>query len=139
MRDVHGESGGAWTSSHPLTGERIAAQPAIKPDEAAVLCPSPEARTAQVRATRAAIRVWIEQAAERQAAAEKVSQENQRDTQEAAGGELTCWRMAAPAIMPACPGAAELPRSDWRSATSQRVRELRSMIPGRSASRALQL
>lgn len=91
MRDVHGESGGAWTSSHPLTGERIAGQPPIKVDEAATLCPSPEVRAAQVAATGNAVRIWVEQAAERRAAMEKQAQERQRESdQETCRANRTC-------------------------------------------------
>jgi predicted Zn-dependent protease len=57
LRDVHGETGGGWFASHPVTSERISSQPAIG-TEVATQCPSAEIRAAQIAATQAALAKW---------------------------------------------------------------------------------
>ena len=66
MREAHGDTGGGWFSTHPVTSERITSLPVL---DRAELCASPDERQATIEAERAVLKRLKEAEVKQQAEA----------------------------------------------------------------------
>lgn len=66
LRETYGDTGGGWSQSHPLTSDRIAAQPEVDWGEADQLCGR---KAAVISEARALLTRWNADAAKREAEA----------------------------------------------------------------------